>query len=262
MKRDRYHPYIPQLKGAILFATLLFVLAAPVLKGQTASEQAGNATTAQPQPENSDGNSGSLSRQLTKEEEEAADQGDDQSQFKHSSSVKFVAKLTGMSLDHAYWLCVVLNFAVIAGFIFWAAKKNLPGVFRNRTANIQKAMQEARKASQEANQRLADIESRLARLDTEIQTMRVTAENEAAVEELRIKTATKEEALRIVESAEQEIAAATKAARRELTAYAADLAVTLATQQIRVDSPTDQALVRSFARELADNGGGPGKGRQ
>ena len=41
-----------------------------------------------------------------------------------------------------------------------------------------------------------------------------------------------------------------KAARRELTAHAADLAVALANKQILVDAATDQSLVRSFAREL------------
>ena len=67
-----------------------------------------------------------------------------------------------------------------------------------------------------------------------------------------------EEARRISESASQEIAAATKAARRELTAYAADLAVSLASKQIHVDTATDQALVRRFAQQIT-NGGGTGK---
>ena len=84
--------------------------------------------------------------------------------------------------------------------------------------------------------------------------MRATSEKEAAAEEERIKVAAEEDAHRIVESAEQEIAAAAKAARRELTAYAADLAVTLATKQIHVDAPTDQALVKNFANQLSNGG--------
>jgi F0F1-type ATP synthase membrane subunit b/b' len=64
----------------------------------------------------------------------------------------------------------------------------------------------------------------------------------------------------MVESAHLEIAAAAKAARRDLTAYAADLAVALAQKQIRVDAATDQALVRNFAGELGvSEGSGPGK---
>ena len=94
---------------------------------------------------------------------------------------------------------------------------------------------------------MAEIETRLSRLDAEIGDMREAAEKEAAAEEERIKAAADEDARKIVESAEQEIAAAAKAARRELTAYAANLAVSLAAKQIKVDTATDQALVRGFA---------------
>jgi F-type H+-transporting ATPase subunit b len=175
----------------------------------------------------------------------------DEEQFKHSASVQLVARITGLSLENAYWLSVVLNFAVIAILIFWVMKKNLPGVFRNRTASIQKAMEEARKASEDANRRLGEIEARLSRFDAEIGQMRAVAEKEAGEEEQRIKAAAEEDARKIVESAEQEIAAAAKAARRELTAFAADLAVTLARKQIQVDATTDQALVGDFAQQLS-----------
>ena len=63
--------------------------------------------------------------------------------FKHSSSVKFVAKLTGLSTENAYWLCIIGNFVIVAGVLGWALKKNLPAVFRNRTASIQQSMAEA-----------------------------------------------------------------------------------------------------------------------
>ena len=185
---------------------------------------------------------------------------DEQAEFKHSSSVRLVAKITGLSLDNAYWLCVLLNFAVVAGAILWASKKYLPAMFKNRTASIQQAMAEARKTSEEANRRLADIEARLSNLGKEIEEMRVAAENEAAAEEARTKAAAIEDARRIVESAEQEIAAAARAARRDLTAYAADLAVSLARKQIHVDAGTDQDLIRSFARQLSDPNSGKTQG--
>ena len=148
----------------------------------------------------------------------------------------------------------MLNFAVIAGTLLYLSKKHLPGVFRDRTASIQKAMQEARQASEEAQRRLAEIENRLSRLDSEIAGMRDAAEKEAVSEEARIKAAAEEDARKIVDSAEQEIAAAAKSARRELTEYAANLAVSLAAKQISVDASTDQALVREFAHELSQKG--------
>ena len=64
----------------------------------------------------------------------------------------------------------------------------------------------------------------------------------------------------MVQSAEEEIAAAALAARRELKAYAADLAVSLASQQIQVDAATDKALIRNFANQLSTNGADARKG--
>jgi F-type H+-transporting ATPase subunit b len=203
----------------------------------------------------SSSNSSAQSEQSASSKAKSEDAGDETAQFKHSGSVKLISRLTGLSEDGAYWLAVIINFAIVAGVIVWASKKNLPAVFRNRTASIQKQIEEARKASEDANQRLTQIESRLGRLDEEISQMRATSEKEAAAEEERIRNAALEDAKRIVDSAEQEIATAAKSARRELTAYAADLAVTLATKQIHVDAPTDQVLVRRFASQLSKDGG-------
>jgi F-type H+-transporting ATPase subunit b len=148
---------------------------------------------------------------------------------------------------------------VIAAVIIWAGRKFLPGIFRDRTAAIQKAMQEAQKASAEARQKLAEIESRLQKLDVEIGMMRDAAEREGAAEEARIKADAEEDARKIIASAEQEIAAAAKAARRQLTSYAADLAVGLAQKQIRVDAATDKVLVSNFAGQLGSASEAPGK---
>jgi F-type H+-transporting ATPase subunit b len=217
--------------------------AAPQKKAETAPKQRGPA------------------QELVHETREAAgEEKDETAEFKQSASVQAIARLTGLSVNHAFLLSDLLNFAVIAIVIIWAGRKFLPGIFSARTAAIQKAMQEAQKASDEARRRLAEIESRLMKLDVEIGMMRNAAENDAAVEEARIQAAAEEDARKIVESAQQEIAAAGKTARRELTAYAADLAVALAQKQIHVDGAIDQRLVRNFAGELG-SGAGPGKGR-
>jgi F-type H+-transporting ATPase subunit b len=199
-----------------------------------------------------------LGRQLAEESRQAAGE-DETAKFKQSPSVRLVAKLTGLSLQHAYWLSVMLNFAVIAGALGWAGKKYLPGFFRLRDAQIQSAIEEARQASQDANRRLADIEARLSHLDAEIEQLRAAAEKEGADEAARIRAAAEEDARKIVQSTEQEIAAAAKAARRELAAYAASLAVSLAAQRIQIDRPTDQSLVRDFTGQLSAEAG-PRKG--
>jgi F-type H+-transporting ATPase subunit b len=243
----------------ILLVVFGMNLAGAVLPSR-AQEQPAAAPSKQ-KPKNSSKHPG-FGRQLAHETREAAgeEEKDDKAQFRESPSVRFIARATGLSTGNAYLLSVLLNFAVIGGVIVWVARKYLPGAFSARTAAIQKAMQEAQKASEEARRRLAEIENRLKKLDVEIGMMRDTAEKEAAEEEARIQAAAQEDSHKMVETAHQEIASAAKAARRELTAYAADLAVGLAKKQIRVDAGTDEALVRNFAAELGAYSDAPGSG--
>ena len=235
--------------------------------GQAATRPDSFSAMSYQQSRDSSGGS-SLSQQQVKESREAAGE-DDQSKFKHSWSVQKLAKYTHTSLEQAYWLSIFLNFIgiglLIAAFYRWGIPTLIPPIgpyMRQRNVLIVQAMDEARKTSEDANRRLAEIEARLSKLDVEIGGMRAAAEKEAAAEEQRIKAAAEEDARKIVESAEQEIEAAAKSARRELTAYAADLAVSLAKKQIHVDAATDQALLRNFAQQLPTNGGETPKGRR
>jgi F-type H+-transporting ATPase subunit b len=245
------------LQGLLVLLVISFAGALGTLRAQ---EQPA-APEKQQQSNDNDTKRRGVAQQLAHETREAAgEEADETTVFKQSASVRLIAKWTGMSLQHAYWLSMLLNFAVIAGIIFWAGRKFLPAAFSARTAAIQKAMQEAQKASDEARRRLAEIESRLMKLDVEIGMMRDAAEKDAAAEEMRIQAAAQEDARKMVEAAQLEIAAAAKAARRELTAYAADLAVGLARKQIHIDAATDQSLLRNFAGELGSSeGSGPGK---
>jgi F-type H+-transporting ATPase subunit b len=204
----------------------------------------------------------SIGRELAKETREAAGEDEEENVgLKHAAPVQWLARQLGWSVHGAHLLLTVINFAIIALVILWAARKALPGMFRNRTSSIQQALQEARTASQEANQRLADIENRLRQLDLEIGRMQATAESEAAAEEARIQKAAEDDVRKVVMTAEQEIAAAAKQARRELTNHTASLAIALASKQISVDSNTDQVLVRTFAAKLANDKNGGKDGR-
>lgn len=180
---------------------------------------------------------------------------DEEAQFKESGSVKWLAKKLGIDPVQAYWVSWILNFLIIAALIIFALKSNLPALFRERTAAIQKGMEEARRASAEASSRLAEIESRLSRLDVEITEMRAKSEQDAQAEDERMRSATEEERRKIVENSEQEIAAAANSARRDLKQFAAELAVSLAEKKISVSDTTDQALVRYFAAHLTDGSG-------
>jgi F-type H+-transporting ATPase subunit b len=198
-------------------------------------------------------------RELVEASEHAAGEGEENAEFKHSASVQMLARITGLSLQAAYWLAIAINFAVIAAAVVWFARSSLPGMFLARNESIRKTMDEAQRASAEAERRLKDIESRLARLDGDLAALRAEAEREAAAEEQRIMAAAQEDARKIVESAGQEIEAAARVAQRQLKAYAAELAISLAEKRIHVDVSTDRALVGNFVEQLGDNNNGGGK---
>jgi F-type H+-transporting ATPase subunit b len=193
-----------------------------------------------------------IGQELAKETREAS--GEDQEEnanLKHAAPVQWLARKINWSVHGTHLLLSGLNFAIIVVVVFWAVRKFVPGMLRGRSASIQRSLEEARAASQDANRRLADIENRLRQLDVEIGQMQVNAEKEGAAEEGRIKKAAEEDVRKVVLAAEQEIAAAGKQARRELTNHTAGLAIALARQQIHVDTNTDQVLVRTFASGLA-----------
>ncbi|HMF89092.1 MAG TPA: ATP synthase F0 subunit B [Candidatus Angelobacter sp.] len=193
-------------------------------------------------------------QEVQKEVLEERKEGSETDALRNSPVVVWIARHTGLSNNAAYWLCVILNFAIVFFSIALILRKMLPVKFRNRTALIQQRMEEARKTSEEASRRLSEVEGRLARLDLEIAGMRREADENAQAEEKRVLAGVAEERRRIVESAEQEIAMAANSARRDLKAYAAELAVDLAEKKIKVAKDTDQSLVREFTANLGKDG--------
>jgi len=240
----------------IVFAiALVFALSFAVAQEQapTAQKPSDKVEVAPPQNAGPNGqNERTIEQELAHTSKEAEE--GDHNELKHSTAVKKFANMTGLSVEATYWLFVVFNFAIMFGFIGWALKKNLPGMFRTRTESIRKGMDEAKRASEEANRRLGEIEGRLARLDSEIAEMKKKSDADAAAEEQRIRASAEEDGRKIIESAEQEIESAAKAARRDLKIYAAELAVSLAEKKINVDERTDEALVGSFVRQLGKAG--------
>ncbi len=168
----------------------------------------------------------------------------------HSPVVSWIGRLIKVSPKQAYVLSLIINFGILVWFFWMLLRAKLPQMFRDRTATIQKGILEAQAASGEAARRLKDIEARLAKLDSEVAEIRATADREAVAEEARIREAAEEDKRKVVQTAETEIAAIARNARRELKIYAASLAVDMASRKIRVDEDTDQALVREFVDQL------------
>jgi F-type H+-transporting ATPase subunit b len=250
----------PRIRGTIARTRLGFALALLFVPGTfqssrlQAQEKQPASESAKPAESKPGGEAAGKQENASQEVEKAAKEASETDALRNSPMVVWIAKHTGLSNNAAYWLCVLLNFAIVFFSLAVLLRKKLPGIFRNRTENIQQRLEEARKTSEEARRRLNEVEGRLARLDVEITEMRREADENAQAEEKRVQAGVAEERRRIVESAEQEIAMAANAARRDLKAYAAELAVDLAGKKIKVAKDTDQSLVREFTAHLGKDG--------
>ena len=184
---------------------------------------------------------------------------DENDAYRHSPIVQKLGSMMGMSTEKAATTFEVLNFAILAVLIGGFLLKALPKVFRDRTTVLQKHLVDARTATEEASARLNSVEDRLSKLDGQIAEMRAKADKDSALDEIRIKASVEEEAKKILASADQEIAAATLQAQKQLQQYAAELAIEQAAKKLVISAETDRLLVQSFVRRL---GGDDVKGGQ
>lgn len=144
------------------------------------------------------------------------------------------------------------NFVLLAGGLGYLIYKKGGAFFRARSEQIREGIAEAAKFKEEAQARYAQIEQRLAGLTAEIEHLRKTAREESGAEGERVRLETERNLKKIQAQAEQEIASAFKAARQELRAHSAELAIRLAEQSIRgrITAEIEDQLVASTIAEL------------
>ncbi len=149
------------------------------------------------------------------------------------------------------------NFAILAAGLGYLAAKHGGPFFKSRTEEIRKGIAEAAKLKQEADTKAAEMERRMGALETEIDSLKATAQTEmtAAGERLRAETAA--QIAKIQAQAEQDIEIAGKVAIRDLKSYAAELAINLAEQKIRagMSDGVQDKLIQNFVHNVAAGGG-------
>ena len=145
-----------------------------------------------------------------------------------------------------------INFAIVAGLIAWVFLKLTPPFFRKNADAISSAITKATAAKAEADRQLRQAEAQLASLEQQVAELRAAAQGEGAAEAERIRSLTQLDAGKIGVAASAEIEAAERAARLELKAIAANLAVdgaeSLLAQQLTPQA--QESLVAAFVKSL------------
>lgn len=207
-----------------------------------------HAGAQEPAPTNAGG--GRLSTPEAQSPEKNKQEVDENDQYLHSPAVRKLGAMVGLNPEQAATAFTVANFLVLAVLVGWFLLKTLPKTFRDRNTAIQKSLVDARTATEEAGARLNVVEDRLSKLDAQIAALRAQADKDSALDRQRIEASVEEEKQKILSAADQEIAAATALARRQIQQYAAELAVDQAARKLVVSAETDRLLVQSFARRL------------
>jgi F-type H+-transporting ATPase subunit b len=142
--------------------------------------------------------------------------------------------------EHATDLFKWINFALVAGALIWVFGRLLPPIFNRRADSISAAIKKATEAKAEADRMLREAEQKLAKLENEIAQLRALTQREADAEKIEA-------------AAAAEIDAAERAARLELKALAANLAVDGAESLLakQLTPQAQEALVSAFVKGLA-----------
>jgi F-type H+-transporting ATPase subunit b len=145
-----------------------------------------------------------------------------------------------------------INFALVAGFIVWLCLKRGPGFFGRRADAIRSDIQKSTEARNLAEQQLRDAETKLQNLEKEVVDLRASARRESAAEAERIRNLTVTDEQKIAEAGKAEVEAAERAARLELKAFAANLAVNGAESLLlkQLTPVAQEALINNFVKTL------------
>jgi len=126
-----------------------------------------------------------------------------------------------------------VNFLVLLGVLHYLLYKPLIGKMQERTAAIQKSLEEAQAARAEAARQQEENAARLRSAYQEAAAIRAQALKEAAEEQRKLVEAAQGEARRLVETARAQTDADIRRARDELRREVAGLAVAVAEKLVR-----------------------------
>ena len=158
----------------------------------------------------------------------------------------------GSATDGASEIFKWINFAIVAAFLIWCFLKKWPVWFRGNADKISSAITKATAAKEEAERQVAEAEAKLANLKQEIAALEAAAKREAAEEGERIRTLAESDAKKAGIAAQAEIEAAERAARLELRALAASLALDGAESLLakQLTTAAQESLVDRFVKSL------------
>jgi F-type H+-transporting ATPase subunit b len=148
----------------------------------------------------------------------------------------------------------LVNFLILVGALTYFLKTPIGSYLASRSAQIRQDLVTAAETRRTASAQLEAIQQQLGALPAELAALQARGEEDVRAEQARIAQAAAAERTRLMEQTRREIEMRLRMARRELTEYAAQLAVGVARERIaRTITPDDQLrLVDRYAMQLRE----------
>lgn len=146
----------------------------------------------------------------------------------------------------------IVNFVILVGALVYFLRTPLGSYLTSRSEQIRTDLVTAKNTTTAATAQLAEIDARLKALPAELETLKKRGAEEIAAEEARIKQTAEAERHRLLEQTRREIELQVRLAKRDLTDYAATLAVDLATDRIKqtVTDTDQQRLIDRYVTQV------------
>jgi F0F1-type ATP synthase membrane subunit b/b' len=145
-----------------------------------------------------------------------------------------------------------IHFAILVVVLIWLFKKVLPPYVRRNADEISAEIAKATAAKAAAEKQLKEAAAKLTTLEQEVARFREQAQKEAAAELERLRGMTTMDVKKLSVAAKAEIDAAERAAREELKALAARLAVDRAQSLVagEMTPAVQDAMISNFVQSL------------
>ncbi len=154
------------------------------------------------------------------------------------------------------WLPRLVNFAIIAAVLVYFLRKPARDFFKNRSAEIEKALKESQEAREKAVAALAEMERKVRELETEVRSMVADAQARGEKDKAALVEESKRATRDIQEQVKAGIEIEVQKAKADLAVEASQLAVDLAEGKIKstIDKQDHERIVKDYIAKVGGQG--------
>jgi F-type H+-transporting ATPase subunit b len=154
------------------------------------------------------------------------------------------------------WLPRLVNFAIIAAVVIYFMRKPVRDFFKNRSAEIAKAMRESQEARERAAAALAEMERKIKELEAETARMVADAKERGEKDRQAIVDEGKKVAADVQAQVKQGIDIEVQKAKAALAVEAAQLSVDLAEGKIKktINNQDHERIVKEYISKVGGKG--------